>query len=150
MLPVMNTIENFLWTDDFLLGYQPMDDTHREFVELVNAMLAADDAGFPALLDRFSEHALAHFEHERIWMQESNFPATDCHVDEHGAVMKSVEQVRMVVATGNITEGRRLARELAKWFPGHADYMDASLAQWMVKRSTGGAPIVVRRAAAKR
>lgn len=146
----MNPVENFQWTDAFLLGYQPMDDTHREFVELVNAMLAADDADLAALLERFSGHALAHFEHERIWMQESNFPATDCHVDEHEAVMKSVEQVGMIVAAGNIDEGRRLARELAKWFPGHADYMDASLAQWMVRRSTGGAPIVLRHGAAKR
>jgi hypothetical protein len=62
--------------------------------------------------------------------------------------MTSVEQVREVVNAGNVAEGRRLAHELVKWFPGHADYMDASLAQWMVKQSTGGAPIVLRRGVA--
>ena len=138
------------WTDAYLLGYQPMDDTHREFVDIVNAMLAADDADFATLLDTFANHATDHFERERQWMEGSQFPATECHVDEHGAVMSSVEQVREIVATGNIAEGRRLAAELAKWFPGHADYMDASLAQWMVKQSTGGAPIVLRRGVAKR
>lgn len=138
----------FTWTDAYLLGYQPMDETHREFVEIVDAMLAADDAGFAALLDRFILHATDHFERERIWMEGSAFPATECHVDEHGAVMHSVKQVKAVVATGNVAEGRRLAAELAKWFPGHADYMDASLAQWMVKQSTGGKPIVLRRGVA--
>ena len=81
-------------------------------------------------------------------MEGSQFPATECHVDEHGAVMTSVDQVREVVAAGNVAEGRRLARELAKWFPGHADYMDASLAQWLVRQSTGGKPIVLRRGVA--
>lgn len=146
----MNAPGTFRWTDAYLLGYQPMDDTHREFVELVDAMLAADDAGFAVLLDSFAKHATEHFERERAWMEGSGFPATDCHVDEHGAVMQSVMGVIAIVATGNIAEGRRLARELAKWFPGHADYMDASLAQWMVKQSTGGAPIVVRRGVVRR
>ena len=138
----------FEWTDAFLLGFQPMDDTHREFVEDVEAMMAADDATFAELLERFAAHATAHFEHERRWMESSGFPATECHVDEHGAVMQSVTLVREVVAKGDIAEGRRLARELAKWFPGHADYMDASLAAWMVKQATGGKPIVLRRGVA--
>lgn len=140
---------SFAWSDAYLLGYQPMDDTHREFLEIVDAMLATDDAGFAALLDRFILHATDHFERERLWMESSAFPATECHVDEHGAVMHSVGQVRAIVATGNIAEGRRLAAELAKWFPGHADYMDAALAHWMVKQSTGGKPIVLRRGVAR-
>ena len=31
--------EAFQWSDKFLLGYGPMDNVHREFVELVNALL---------------------------------------------------------------------------------------------------------------
>ena len=150
MLADMNASPPFQWTDAYLLGYQPMDDTHREFVDIVDAMLAADDTRFGELLERFAAHAAEHFERERLWMEGSKFPATECHVDEHSAVMTSVEQVRAVVAAGNVAEGRRLAAELAKWFPGHADYMDASLAQWLVKQSTGGAPIVLRRGVARR
>lgn len=148
MLAAMNASEQFQWTDAYLLGYQPMDETHREFVEIVDAMLAADDARFAGLLERFAAHAKDHFERERRWTEGSQFPATECHVDEHGAVMTSVDQVREVVAAGNVAEGRRLARELVKWFPGHADYMDASLAQWLVRQSTGGKPIVLRRGVA--
>ena len=50
MLAAMNASEQFQWTDAYLLGYQPMDETHREFVEIVDAMLAADDARFAGLL----------------------------------------------------------------------------------------------------
>lgn len=141
----MSPAPEFQWTDAYLLGFQPMDDTHREFVEIVSAMINAGDAEFAAHLDAFARHAETHFEQERGWMEASNFPAKDCHNDEHDAVMKSVRDVIKVVAAGDVDEGRRLAAELMRWFPGHADYLDASLAQWMVKKSLGGAPIVLRR-----
>jgi hemerythrin len=40
---------------------------------------------------------------------------------------------------------RSFAEELAKWFPGHADYLDSALAAWMVKRRHGARPLVLRR-----
>jgi hemerythrin len=143
----MSASKPFPWTDQFLLGYPPMDLTHREFVDIVNAILAAPDAEVGPLLERFTRHAEKHFEEEREWMASTDFPAKDCHVDEHNAVMKSVREVAGVVAGGDVDEGRRLATELARWFPGHADYMDASLAQWMAKRRMGGVPVVLRRKA---
>ena len=141
----MSSEKKFEWTDAYLLGYQPMDNTHREFVEVVNAMINADDTAFAACLDAFAVHAERHFEEERVWMDKTDCPAKDCHNDEHAAVMKSVREVMAVVAKGDVEEGRRLAAELQRWFPGHADYLDASLAQWMVKKSLGGAPIVLKR-----
>lgn len=135
----------FPWSDNFLLGYPPMDDTHREFVAIVNAILTADERDVPAHLEAFAQHAERHFTQEREWMEATDFPATQCHVDEHNAVMKSVRDVQQVVAAGDVAEARSLARALADWFPGHADYMDSALAQWMSKRSFGGAPVVLRR-----
>jgi hemerythrin len=137
----------FPWTDRYLLGYPPMDATHREFVDIVNAILSAPDAEVGSLLGKFAQHAEKHFGEEREWMATTDFPAMDCHVDEHEAVMASVRQVAEVVAQGDAAEGRRLATELARWFPGHADYMDAPLAQWMAKRRMGGVPVVIRRGA---
>ena len=31
--------DKFSWSDDYLLGYGAMDDTHREFVTIVNDLL---------------------------------------------------------------------------------------------------------------
>jgi hemerythrin len=145
----MSSINDLQWTDALLLGYLPMDDTHREFVETVGAMLAAPDEDFAGCLDAFLAHADAHFSQEREWMVSTGFPATDCHVDEHNAVLKSVHEVKEILARGgDVAIGRSLAKELCRWFPGHADYMDAPLAQWMVKKRLGGAPIVLKRGVA--
>jgi hemerythrin len=56
-----------------------------------------------------------------------------------------VRKVIEVVKQGDAAEGRRLANALAEWFPGHAFHLDSALAHWMVKRSHGGKPVVLRR-----
>ena len=135
----------FEWSDAFLLGYGPMDGVHREFVEIVHAMLNCPDAELLENLRAFERHAESHFAQELAWMTSTDFPARECHDDEHRAVQASVRDVIPLVADGDLAVGRRLARALADWFPGHANYLDSALAQWMVKRSTGGTPVVVRR-----
>ncbi|OYD53015.1 hemerythrin [Thauera propionica] len=143
------TPPGFDWTDRYLLGYTAMDDTHREFVTLVDTLLTAPDAGLAQALDAFAAHAVAHFEQEDGWMRGTDFPAADCHIDEHAKVLASVREVQQELAAGNVVLVRELAQALVDWFPGHADYMDSALAQWMVKRSHGGAPLVFRRDSAK-
>lgn len=144
-----STAPAFSWTDAYKLGYERMDDTHRDFVQKVNALLMADDASLLARLDDFIAHAEAHFGEEAQWMKTTDFPAAQCHIDEHDAVMKSVLEVRALLAAQpdakyfGIT--RSLAEELKRWFPGHADYLDSALSHWMVKRVYGGAPIVFRK-----
>lgn len=139
------TAASFEWTDKFLLGYGPMDAVHREFVELVNALRTCSEAEMPAALDAFAKHAEQHFSEELEWMKATDFPATECHGDEHAAVLKSVHEVQALVAAGNCTHVRSLADALVDWFPGHADYLDSALAHWLVKKRHGGAPVVLRR-----
>jgi hemerythrin-like metal-binding protein len=122
-----------------------MDDTHKEFVERLDALLAAEDGEFLERLEAFERHAIAHFAEEDAWMQRTGFPPKECHIDEHAAVLASVRQVLELVRQGDIAEGRRLAAALADWFPGHAFHLDSALAHWMVKRSFGGKPVVLRR-----
>jgi len=133
------------WTDAFALGHGPMDDTHQEFVEIVHTLQTCPDAELIGQLKRFEQHAIAHFDQELEWMKSTAFPSTDCHNDEHKAVLASVREVLPRLEAGDMALARSLVQALANWFPGHTDYMDSALALWMVKRRTGGAPVVIRR-----
>lgn len=134
------------WNDSFLLGLAGMDDSHKEFVSCVAAIQTAADAELAARLADFEVHALAHFEQEQQWMDNSAFPARQCHSDEHAAVLASVREVNGLLEQGvNPQVVRDLAEALADWFPGHADYMDSALSHWISQRSKGGAPVVLRR-----
>lgn len=133
------------WHDDWLLGFAPMDEVHEEFVELVRTLQLAPDDQLPRALDAFAIHARQHFDLEDAWMNQTDFPARGCHVDEHAAVLATVHGVQRRVAAGEFAVGRRLADELLDWFPGHAQHLDSALAHWMCKLRLGGKPVVMRR-----
>lgn len=139
----MNSTIN--WDDGYLLGFTPMDLVHREFVDCVAALQRAEEVDLEGVLNTLARHCEVHFEMENRWMRETDFPASECHINEHAAVLKSIYEVRQQLASGNVAVCRRLGSELATWFPGHADYLDSALAHWMCKRTLGGKPVVLRR-----
>jgi|APCry1669189534_1035231.scaffolds.fasta_scaffold04168_6 hemerythrin len=146
--PSTHPHDDFTWSDEFLLGFDPIDDVHEEFVHVVHALLHCSDEELLTHLDEFAAHAKSHFDTEDQWMRETNFPPAQCHIDEHAAVMHSLKEVRERVVLGEYEVGRSFTRELVKWFPGHATHLDSALAQWMFKREHGGKPVVFRRQAA--
>ncbi len=110
-----------------------MDNTHREFVEQLNRVGVAPDAGVLAALDDFIAHTEAHFSQEEQWMDAIEFPPRGCHRGEHDKVLETVREVRKRVATGDVQIARTLAAALAEWFPQHALSMDAILAMHMTE-----------------
>lgn len=133
------------WSDGLLLGYTPMDRVHEEFVDCVAALQAGPDDQLLHQVRRLQQHLDSHFGEENRWMEDNNFPAKECHFNEHAAVQKSVAEVLEEMELGIFSNARRLADELANWFPGHATYLDSALAHWMCKLSLGGKPVVLRR-----
>jgi hemerythrin len=119
------------WTDSLVLGDARIDDTHREFVDMLNAVGDASDETMLASIDALIAHTEEHFGQEQRWMAATNFPPTHCHLDEHTGVLGAMQETRNYVADGKYNVGRVLARELANWFTSHAATMDNMLAQWL-------------------
>ncbi len=114
------------WSERLELGLARMDDTHREFVELYNALQGAPAEAFIERLDAFIAHTVEHFEQENRWMEKVDFPG--CHRAEHDRVLVVLRDVRERAAQGDRFLGRRLVEELPAWFENHAGGMDAALA----------------------
>ena len=115
------------WNERLALGQPKMDEIHREFVDLVNAAAAADDASLVAALDALIAHTAAHFEAEDRWMRLTGWEPP-CHPSEHARVLAIARDVRQRVAAGDLEIGRVLAAELGPWFEHHAGSMDTILA----------------------
>ena len=73
--PIMDNTTSFTWDDRYLLGHPAMDDTHRAFVEVVDAMLSCADEDFAQTQRAFIVHAEKHLADEKAWMEVSDFPA---------------------------------------------------------------------------
>jgi hemerythrin len=123
------------WSDALHLGHDAMDDTHREFVELLNRVGAATGAEQLARLDEFIAHTEAHFGQEERWMEAMQFPPLACHRTEHAGILEVMHEVRKRIAGGESHYGEVLAKAIAEWFPLHAQSMDAVLA--LTIRQTG-------------
>ena len=141
----MSHTATLVWGDHLLMGHGPMDELHEEFVKLIALLQTAEDSELPSLLQAMQTHLQHHFAEEDQWMLSTAFPPRDCHIDEHAAVLKSVAEVRVKLAEGNVALCRDLTKALVDWFPGHATHLDSALAHWLSKQRFGGKPVVIRR-----
>jgi len=121
----------------FEVGYAPMDDVHREFHSLLTALQQPGDEGEKLLA--LHEHMLRHCAQEERWMRESNFPACQCHQNEHEMLLEVIAEVRRRFDAGDSEIVARLAQELPQWFEVHANAMDAALAVHLREWEAAGA-----------
>lgn len=123
-------------SDSLRTGDARMDDTHAEFVDQLNALLALPPEAQLEPYRAFLAHTEAHFAQEDRWMLATGFAADNCHASMHATILETMRAVEDHYLnqgdTGIIT---RLAEALAEWFAQHAATMDAGLAQHM--RSLG-------------
>mgnify|MGYP003618440171 FL=1 len=114
---------------EMVLGNPVLDDTHAEFVELLNRLQDATDV-LP-ILDEMIAHTAAHFALEESWMARINFPAAGCHVGEHNQVIGVMRMVRKRVAGGDTEFVQVLVTELSAWLRIHATTMDYALTNFI-------------------
>jgi hemerythrin-like metal-binding protein len=116
------------WSEALELGLDVMDDTHREFVDLLAQCEAASDDALPALWRDLVAHTEHHFGQEDAWMAATGFSTRNCHSTQHHVVLQVMREGAGLSDLGNLAPARQLVRELAAWFPQHAQAMDAALA----------------------
>ena len=127
-MPVME------WNESLVLDRGVMDETHEEFIELLNRLADAPDEKILVALDEFIVHTEEHFAQERRWMEQMTFPPLSCHVRKHDGVLETAHEVRRRVAAGETRFGQVLARAVAEWFSSHAASMDNVLALYMKEK----------------
>lgn len=118
------------WCDEkFILGIDEMDNTHIEFIDLVNSMENTSNAEFICLFAHLLEHTRTHFEHENQLMIEYGFPAISEHRSEHERVLGEMTRFSRSIQHGLVAFGRSYVHDsLTQWFPLHAATMDSALA----------------------
>ena len=117
------------WSDQLQVGDARMDETHAEFVDHLNALLATPvDQQLP-LYRAFLDHTVEHFAQEDRWMLATGFAPDNCHASHHATILDTMRAVIPHFENDDPEIITRLAEALAEWFPQHAASMDAGLAQ---------------------
>lgn len=116
------------WSPTLSVGDARMDDTHAEFVTMLNQLLATPQSEQLPLYRRFVEHTVAHFAQEERWMLATGFTADNCHASHHATILETLHAVIPHYEQEDPEIITRLAEALVEWFPQHTASMDAGLA----------------------
>ncbi len=112
-----------------LLGIDFMDQTHREFIDLLGKAAQANKQQFVHDYHRLLEHTRDHFDREDAVMQQCLFSAIDEHRAEHRRVLHEMNAMLASIARGHSALARAYVTErMPEWFELHTATMDSALA----------------------
>ena len=133
------------------LGEETLDRDHEELHALITRLLGASADDMVPALDALRAHAAQHFAMEDEHLRDMKDGNSKCHLDEHAAVLNSLDEVMVVLTQVDVAAEKkallinRLATELLVWLPGHVHEMDAGVASHRSKQRFGGAPVKIAR-----
>lgn len=117
--------------DNIFVGFKPIDDLHREFQDILEALNDPAEADYGRHLLALHEHLLRHCATEEAMMEQEDYPHTTRHKRAHEHLLESVSEVRRKFDGGDIEAVRRYAAELMGWFAIHASTEDGELAAFL-------------------
>ena len=133
------------------LGDSVLDEDHLRLEDLVLQLRDAPLDEVSRRLEAVREHASRHFALEDIELRAMADGNAKCHLDEHAAVLNSLDEVMVVLTQVDVAAEKkallinRLATELHVWLPGHVHEMDAGVASHRSKQRSGCAPVKIAR-----
>lgn len=133
------------------LGDSVLDEDHLRLEDLVLQLRDAPLDEVSRRLEAVREHASRHFALEDIELRAMADGNAKCHLDEHAAVLNSLDEVMVVLTQVDVAAEKkallinRLATELLVWLPGHVHEMDAGVASHRSKQRFCGAPVKIAR-----
>lgn len=119
------------WSDTLTLGYPPMDDLHKLFVERLAAVDDCANAELPTAWAALIDCTQRLFDQENAWMATTHFTSAENHTIQHKVVLNVMREGLAQARSGQNTEVRKMASELASWFAKHIQSLDAALALHM-------------------
>lgn len=118
------------WNDTLKLDQTEIDQTHQEFVALLNELSEVLTGGRDpiAVYEKVLSHTEQHFAMEEDWMAATGFAADNCHSTQHKLVLDVMREVlEHARDKQDLQPMHALLPELVNWFPAHAEMMDAAL-----------------------
>lgn len=126
------------WKDDFITGLEPLDSAHRKLLDQINTFTAqlktGDTLNFREIFAFLDEHTQNIFRIEEDLMQQSQYPFTESHIQEHKSFIKHYQELERKTVIG-IDDARYLAFRTAllllDWFSSHSTKGDRHLTRFL-------------------
>lgn len=117
--------------DSIFVGFKPIDDLHREFQQILEALNDPAEGDYGRHLLALHEHLLRHCATEEQMMLQENYEHYARHKRAHEHLLESVSDIRRKSDGGAVDAVRRFAADLMSWFAIHANTEDVELAAFL-------------------
>ena len=133
--------DSVVWRDDFSVGFEPIDNQHKELVKMTQALFesckngaTAADKAFLKTISQAGDYARVHFADEEKYLDQAGFPNLTEHKKKHVDFMDAVLKAIQEFEKGN-TAPLDLARYLKNWLLNHIAKSDKEYAPYLAKCS---------------
>ena len=114
----------FEWADDMVIDEGPIDQDHRQLVELVNQLHTATTDGrghevVEPILAQLIAYTAGHLQREEQLMAALQFPHLGAHKAGHDKFMHKIQALKAQYDAGSITVAAQLSTVLRDWLSLH-------------------------------
>jgi len=118
-----------VWTPDLDTGIEPIDQQHRQLVELINqlddAQQGGDRAAIGKVIEGLIEYTVSHFAFEEALMEDAGYQFVRPHKKVHEIFVRRVKELQDRFLAGENVAGE-LQTMLGRWLLNHIRRDDAS------------------------
>lgn len=137
-------INTIFWRPQMEVGYPPLDEEHKTFLDVINKAQEIAVSKNLVLMDGIFEkcydYAVNHFPHEEEVMEQISFPDLESHSMAHQLFIAHISELRQIfIASPNVQEQKKSALLTADflyaWFLGHILSRDKLYKPYLVRLS---------------
>lgn len=130
--------EYLSFTSKLSVGYEPMDNQHKKWIDLFNKiyqtfMSGANKDEIQLVLKDLVDYTLWHFNFENEMMKKYNFSGFDNHLGQHNAIIEELDKIYMKMDRGEEVLIVNVLEFLKKWLVNHILKTDVVLGSHLAK-----------------
>ena len=119
-----NTLDKIIWSEDFSVGCEALDEQHKKIVELINILIVHHNASVHSetiayVINELMLYSLHHLEYEEKLLEELQYPEFPQHKEDHSKYKGKVVDIVLKVSKDNKETPVELLEFLQEWWSNH-------------------------------
>ncbi len=115
-------------------GLTKLDDCFSQIFCHSSQLLLCSDNTVPELYRIMLTELEQVFADEQVLMEQSDFPAIQCHVEQHARALRALHRLYPAIMCGDHAKARVVGGQLlADWLSIHIETQDTALAIWITQ-----------------
>jgi hemerythrin-like metal-binding protein len=117
-------METILWTDEFRLDIEELDNQHKYLIEIINDLRAAieadkNDKHLYIIIKNLQNYSRIHFGTEEKYFERFNYPLSEEHIKQHKEFSEQINKFKSEFEKQTPQISYELLSYLIEWIYSH-------------------------------